>query len=74
MAKNHLGFITLLTVLVFFAGCSNSEGEPANSPETEPNEVEIVKNEPNEPEPVATEPNKDELIKVDPNNVKPLPK
>ncbi len=74
MAKNRVGFITLLTVLVFIAGCSNSEGEPANSPENEPNEAQLVKDEPNELESAGTEPNYGELIKVDPNNVKPPPK
>ncbi|MHC4692212.1 MAG: DUF547 domain-containing protein [Planctomycetota bacterium] len=74
MAKNRVIFIALLTVLVFIAGCSNSEGEPANSPENEPNEVEFVKTEPNEYEPIKTEPNYGELIKVEPNNVKKHPK
>jgi hypothetical protein len=61
MAKNRVVFIALLTVLVFIVGCSPTEGEPANSPETEPNE----------PEPAKTEPNDRELIKPEPNDVKP---
>ncbi|NIP26390.1 MAG: DUF547 domain-containing protein [Phycisphaerae bacterium] len=64
MAKNRVIFIALLTVLVFIAGCSNSEGEPANSPETEPNEPVHIK----------TEPNIGEFVKVGPNDVKPPPK
>ncbi len=74
MAKNRVIFIALLTVLVFIDGCSNSEGEPANSPENEPNKVELVKDEPNELGSAGTEPNKGEFTKVDPNNVKPPPK
>jgi len=74
MTKNRVIFIALLTVLVFIAGCSNSEGEPVNSPENETNEVELVKDEPNELESARNEPKKGEFIKVDPNNVKPPPK
>jgi hypothetical protein len=74
MAKNRDIFIVLLTVLVLIAGCSNSEGEPTNSPENEPNEVEHVKDEPNELESARNEPNKGELIKVVSNGVKPPPK
>jgi hypothetical protein len=84
MAKNRVVFIALLTVLVFIAGCSPTEGETTELPEAEPNEVEstvvapneaeIIKTEPNKLEPARTEPNDRELVKVEPNDVKPPPK
>ena len=74
MAKNRVVFIALLTVLVFIAGCSPTEGETTDPPEAEPNLFESNQVEPNEAEIVKTEPNDGELIKVEPNDVKPPPK
>ncbi len=76
MAKNRVVFITLLTVLVFIAGCSPTNGEATNSPETEPNEivnkvVEPEKAEPNEVEATVVEPNEAEIVKTEPNIPEP---
>jgi len=76
MAKNRVVFITLLTVLVFIAGCSPTNGEPTNSPETEPNEIvnkvaEPNKAEPNEVEATVVGPNEAEIVKTEPNE--PVP-
>lgn len=75
MAKNRLGFITLLTVLVFIVGCSPADSEPAESQENEspesPNELNeadtnLFKSNPVEPD--KAEHNEAESPKAEPND------
>ncbi|MBW8040325.1 MAG: DUF547 domain-containing protein [Planctomycetes bacterium] len=81
MAKSRVVFITVLTLLVFIAGCPPAEREPTGSPEVEspkfepakaepnlfgPNEVESAKAEPN-----LFEPNEAEPVKTEPDELAP---
>lgn len=79
MAKHHIVFINLLTLLAFTAGCLPGEREPADPTadvttelepdKAEPNLFEPIQVEPNEAEPVETEPNEIGRTELEPNEI-----
>ena len=76
MTKHLIVTLSLLTVLVFIAGCPPAESETTEPPEAEtpePLKFELIKAEPNEVEAneaklIKTEPNEPEPTKTEPND------
>ncbi len=81
MVKHLIVFITLLTVLIFIAGCpqaklvfdpeAQTQREPIEPNRTETLQVPIHKPEPNEVELTIVDPSKVELPKFEPNDLEP---